>query len=172
MRTLFGVAASLAAMAAWCVLFLAPLYLVLGPEAALSPARTEFSTLWVGLALVVCLGAAMLGGWLVHRLTDQLSAVVVLTGVVLVVGLADAAFNQWGLSMLVAGLAAASPVTTSPSWFQLLLMPEPAWYDWMLPPAMAAFAWVIGSGRALENAPEPPSKKPRARTFRTSPPQF
>lgn len=145
MRTLVGVAAAVAAMTAWCLVFLVPLYLILGPEAALSGDGTRFSTIWVGLALVVCLGAATLGGWLVHRLSGRIGAVAMLTTLVAVAGVADATFNQYQLTHTAITIA-------MPEAFRLmLLVPEPSWYDWMLPPLMAAFVWVMGSSRALES---------------------
>lgn len=160
MRSLPGVAAALAAMTVWCLIFLVPLYLILGPEAALSGDRTHFSTLWTGLAMVVCFGAAVLGGWLAHRLTNRIGAVVALTVAIAFIGLVDAGFNQFLLTHM-------AVLSTMPETFRLLLlMPEPAWYDWMLPPAMAAFVWIMGSGRALEMAPETPEAAARRRAFR------
>lgn len=147
MRTVVGVAAAVAAMTAWCLVFLVPLYLILGPDAALSGDGTRFSTIWVGLAMVVCLGAATIGGWLVHRLTGRIGAVATLTALVAVAGVADAGFNQYQLTHTAFSIA-------MPQAFRLmLLMPEPSWYDWMLPPLMAAFVWVMGSGRVLESMP-------------------
>lgn len=146
-KTVFAVAASLAVMVAWCLLFLVPLYLVLGADAALTPGGTEFSTFWVAMAMVVCLAAAVCGGWLVHAWSGRISGVVALTTILLVAGYADAGINTWLRVHPELITEAAAVVRIG------LMMPEPAWYDWMLPAAMAAFAWVAGKSRAIETAP-------------------
>ena len=147
MRTVWAVTTAVVVMVAWCLLFLVPLYLVIGPERALSADGSEFSTFWVGLAMVVCLAAAVIGGWLSHSRSGRLSAVAVLATLLLVVGFADAGAHEW--LRLHPGLVAGVP-----GFLRLaVLMPEPSWYDWMLPTAMACFAWVAGHGRAVETAP-------------------
>lgn len=154
MRIVWAVTAALAVMLAWCLLFMVPLYLVLGADSALADTGAEFSTFWVGLAMVVCLAAAVLGGWLVHARSGRLSAFVVLVAVLVVAGYADAGFYTWLRTHPEALAQVGALVRLS------LLMPEPAWYDWMLPAAMATFAWVAGKSRAIETGPV---AAPRAR---------
>ena len=147
MKTLLAVSAALVVMVVWCLLFLVPLYLVIGPDAALAAGGAEFSTFWVAMAMVVCLAGAVVGGWLAHAWTGRISAVVALVVVLLVAGYTDAGLHSW---LRVHPEALAQFAT----YLRIgLLMPEPAWYDWMLPAAMAVFAWVAGKSRAIENAP-------------------
>lgn len=149
MKSVFAVAASLAVMVAWCLLLLVPLYLVLGADSALVPAGTEFSPFWLIFAMVVCLAAAVLGGWLVHAWSGRLSAVVALVVVLALAGYADAGFHSWLRGHPEAFAQAGVLLRIG------LLMPEPPWYDWMFPAAMAAFAWVAGKSRAIETGPGP-----------------
>ncbi|MBY6205666.1 hypothetical protein [Halomonas denitrificans] len=154
---MWAVTAALAVMVAWCLLFLVPLYLVLGSDTALAVDGSEFSTFWVGLAMVVCLAAAVLGGWLVHAWSGRLSGVLALVGVLLAAGVIDAGIHSWVRDHWLA-------LEAVPAFVRIgLLMPEPAWYDWMLPAAMAVFAWVAGAGRATEHAA--PSAAQSARRF-------
>lgn len=154
-RVVFGVAASLAAMSLICLLFLVPLFLVLGPSRALAAGGVEFSTLWTGIAMVVCLGAAALGGWLAHRVAGSVATVVIVTLVLLLGGLGEAVFHQFLMT----------PVPLVPgrdSWLEWVLrLREPAWYDWSLPVLMATFAWIAGSGRAIEAGQIVPDKSSR-----------
>jgi hypothetical protein len=119
----------------------------MGADAALADSGAEFSTFWVGIAMVVCLAAAVLGGWLVHAWSGRLAGVFALVFILLIAGYGEAGFHTWlrvhpeFLAHAFSGLRIG------------LLMPEPAWYDWMLPAAMAVFAWVAGKSRAIETAP-------------------
>lgn len=149
MKIVFAVAASLVVMVAWCLLFLVPLYLVLGADSALGARGTEFSPFWLIFAMVVCLTAAVIGGWLAHAWSGGLTGVVALVAVLLVAGYADAGFHTW-LRVHPEALAQASTLLRVG-----LLTPEPSWYDWMFPVAMATFAWVAGKSRAIETGPEP-----------------
>lgn len=96
MRTVRGVVAALALMAGVVLLFLVPLSIIMGPQRALDDSLA-FNSLWVGISMVVCLIAACIGGWVVHRLSGSLGAVIGLVVVVAVLGLLDAAWHQWFL---------------------------------------------------------------------------
>jgi hypothetical protein len=145
MRSLFGVSASLALMAAVVLAFFVPLSVIMGPERALEESGFVFNNLWVGLTMVACLIAACAGGWFVHRLSGSTGAVAALVVVVTLLGLADAAWHQW--LMPLQWLASVPQ-----AWYEMLLIArEPLWYDLTLPVLMAIFIWVAGSSRAVEH---------------------
>jgi hypothetical protein len=147
MRLLSGLAAGLAVLLGIETVGLVPLFLTLGPEYALAAGSLEFSTVWIGISLVVCLIAASVGGWTAHRVSDSMGAVLGLIAVVVAFGLADAAYHQL-----------FSPAVTIAreqlGWPALLIgLREPLWYDLALPLLMGIFIWVAGSSREFEQHP-------------------
>ena len=148
MRLLLGIAAGLAAVTGISLSFLVPLFLALGPEHALVAGTLQFNTAWIGVALIVSLTAASIGGWVAHRVSDSIGAVFGLIALVLGFGLLDAGYHQW-----LAPAALALPGQLP--WYQLVLgLREPLWYDITLPLLMAAFIWVAGSSRQFEYHPD------------------
>jgi hypothetical protein len=147
MRLLSGLAAGLAVLLGIEIIGLVPLFLMLGPEYALVAGSLEFSVVWIGIALVVCLIAAGIGGWAAHRVSDSMGAVLGLIAVVVAFGLADAAYHQlWS--------PAATIAREQLAWPALLIgLREPLWYDLSLPLLMGIFIWVAGSGREFEQHP-------------------
>ncbi|NEZ04724.1 hypothetical protein G4Y73_11225 [Wenzhouxiangella sp. XN201] len=144
MRTVRGVVAALALMAGVVLLFLVPLSIIMGPQRALDESLA-FNNLWIGISMVVSLIAACIGGWVVHRLSGSLGAVIGLVVVVAVLGLIDAAWHQWFLPVRFL-------VEAPQAWYQMLLLSrEPLWYDLTLPFLMAVFIWVAGASRAIEH---------------------
>ncbi|OOG21972.1 hypothetical protein B1C78_15760 [Thioalkalivibrio denitrificans] len=149
MGVLKGVAAGAAVISAIVTLCLVPLFLLLGPERVLVDNSMEAGAIWIWMAMVVCLTAASLGGWITHRVSGSIGAVVGLLAVVVLAGLLDAGYHQW-LS------PADAIVRAQASWIGLLVgMREPLWYDLALPVLMGIFVWVAGSGRAMEHRPSP-----------------
>jgi len=158
MNTMRGTAAGVLVLTGISILLLVPLFLVLGPERALVGSTLEFNTLWTGGALVVSLFAATFAGWVAHRASGGLAAVVALAVVVALFGLADASIHHWlmpHLSLSREGVSASA---------MLLGLREPLWYDLAGPALMAIFIWVAGSSRHTETADNP--QTPFSRTFR------
>lgn len=146
MRLLLGIAAGVAALSGIELLCLVPLFLMLGPEHALVGRSLQFSTIWIGIALVVGLTAASIGGWVAHRVSDSIGAVFGVIAVVVVFGLLDAGYHHL--------IATDVIVRGQLPWHELLLgLREPLWYDIALPLLMAAFIWVAGSSREFEQRP-------------------
>jgi hypothetical protein len=147
MRLLRGMAAGVAVISGIALLFLGPLFLMLGPEHALVGNSLEFNTLWIGISMVVCLTAASIGGWIAHRVAGSIGAVLGLIAVVVAFGLADAGYHQL--------LAPATAVARGQlGWFELLVgLREPLWYDLTLPVLMGIFIWIAGSSRDIEQRP-------------------
>ncbi len=147
MRLLLGVAAGVAVISGIALLCLVPLFLLLGPEHALVSDSLEFNTLWIGIALVVCLTAASIGGWIAHRVAGSIGAVLGLIAIVVAFGLADAGYHQ-----LLAPVTAVARGQLG--WFELLVgLREPLWYDLTLPVLMGIFIWIAGSSRDIEQRP-------------------
>lgn len=144
MRSILGVATALALMAVVALVFFLPLSLIMGPERALDTGSSTFNNLWVGITMVVSLTAACVGGWMVHRVSGSLGAVIALGIAVTMLGLADAAWHQWLMPLR---LLAEMPRT---GYEMLLIAREPLWYDLTLPILMAVFIWVAGASRAVE----------------------
>lgn len=145
-----GVMAGVLALVVVALVLLVPLFVLLGPQYALVGDSLEFTTLWVAMAMVVCLAAAGIAGWMAQRVSGSMTAVWVLVALILAFGLADAGYHHWLVTddALVRG---ALP------WYRWLIgLREPLWYDLSGPVLMALFAWVAGSSRAMEQAaPEP-----------------
>lgn len=125
-------------------LLLIPLFLLIGPERVLVGPALEFNTLWVGVAMVVSLIAATVGGWIAHRVSGALPAVYALAALVLAYGLADAAVHHWLVPEI-------SQFREGLSWLALLAgLREPLWYDLSGPVLMAIFVWIAGTSRHTE----------------------
>jgi hypothetical protein len=153
--TIRGAVAGALVLGGVAILVLTPLFLLLGPERVLVGNSLEFNTLWTGFALVVSLFAASFAGWLAHRVSGKLAAVVLLAVIVLVVGLADAAFHHWLMPHL-------SQTREGVSGFAMLLgLREPLWYDLSGPALMAIFIWVAGSSRHIETSSAAPVRRRR-----------
>lgn len=156
MNSVRGVTAGLVALVVVALALMVPLFLLLGPQHALVGNSLEFTTLWVGMAMVVSLVAASIAGWVAHRVSGSMTAVWVLVAVILAFGLADAGFHHW-VDQGGAVMRDALP------WYHWLLgLYEPLWYDLSGPVLIAVFAWVAGSSRAMEQAAPAPER------FRTS----
>jgi hypothetical protein len=144
--TIRGTSAGALALVAVAALLLGPLFLLMGPERVLVGSTLEFNTLWTGIAMVVSLGAAGVAGWIAHRVSGGMSAVMGVAALVLLFGLADASLHHWLMPHLsmsrdgVSGLA------------MLLGLREPLWYDLSGPVLMAIFVWIAGSSRQIETA--------------------
>ncbi|WP_018233857.1 hypothetical protein [Thioalkalivibrio thiocyanodenitrificans] len=149
MRLLLGMTAGVAVISGIALLCLVPLFLLLGPEHALAGNSLEFNTLWIGIAMVVCLTAASIGGWIAHRVAGSIGAVLGLIAIVVAFGLADAGYHQL--------LAPTTAVARGQlGWFELLVgLREPLWYDLTLPVLMGIFIWIAGSSRDIEQRPIP-----------------
>lgn len=131
-------------------LVMVPLFLALGPERVLVGTTLEFNSLWTSVALVVSLFAATLAGWMAHRASGSLGAVVALAVAVLLFGLTDAAIHHWlmpGLSLSREGVSTSA---------MLLGLRDPLWYDLSGPVLMAIFVWVAGSSRHIEAVADNP----------------
>lgn len=126
-------------------LVLVPMYLLLGPERVLVGATLEFNTAWIGMSMVVSLIAATLAGWMAHRASGKLAAVVVLAMLVMTFGLLDAAFHHWLMPELSLSRDGVSGLAL------LVALREPLWYDLSAPLLMAIFIWVAGSSRHIEH---------------------
>lgn len=135
-------------------LAMVPLFLLMGPERVLVGTTLEFNNLWTSMAVVVSLFAATLAGWMAHRVSGSLGAVVALAVAVLLFGLTDAAIHHWlmpGLSLSREGVSTSA---------MLLGLREPLWYDFSGPVMMALFVWVAGSSRHIEVvADKPPTAR-------------
>lgn len=131
-------------------LVMVPLFLVMGPERIFVGATLEFNNLWISVAVVVSLFAATLAGWMAHRVSGTLGAVVALAVAVLLFGLADATIHHWLMPHLSLSREALS------GFAMLLGLREPLWYDLSGPVMMAIFIWVAGSSRHTEVVPDKP----------------
>jgi hypothetical protein len=149
MRFLMGVSAGVAVISGFALLFLAPLFLWLGPDRLLVGNSFEFNSLWIWFSMVVYLAAGSIGGWIAHRVAGSIGAVIGLIAVVVAFGLIDAGYHQL--------LAPAEAIARAQAgWFQLLInLREPLWYDLTLPLLMGIFIWVAGSSRDIEYRPTP-----------------
>jgi len=144
LNTLRGTAAGALLLTGISALFLVPLFMLLGAERVLVGSSLEFNTLWIGIAMVVSLTAATLGGWFAHRVSGGLAAVVVLAVAVMAFGLADATVHHWLIPQISLSREGLSGLNLLPG------LREPLWYDLAGPALMAAFIWIAGSSRHIE----------------------
>lgn len=126
--------------------FLVPLFMVMGPERALVGPSLEFNTIWTGLAMVVCLVAATIAGWIAHRVSGGLAAVALLALLVILFGLSDAGLHHWLMPELSLSREGLTGIGV------LVGLREPLWYDLTGPFVMAIFIWVAGTSRHIETA--------------------
>ncbi len=144
LNTIRGTAAGALMLVGISTLLLLPLFLLLGPDRALVGSTLEFNTLWTGGAMVVSLFAATIAGWVAHRASGGLAAVIALAVVVVLFGLADASIHHWlmpAMSLSREGVSGSA---------MLIGLREPLWYDLSGPALMAIFIWVAGSSRHTE----------------------
>ena len=103
MRTLLAVLAGYLVMSLLVFGVLTGVYLAAGPEFAFQPGRYDVSLGWAVVMIVVGIDAALVGGFVAHRLAPSMRTLQALAAVVVVLG----------LTMAMASLNAPEDATTA-----------------------------------------------------------
>jgi hypothetical protein len=141
---------SLAAIAGYVVIVVVVVagiglsWAILGGEGAFAGEGPQPSTSWMIANLVTGFVAAVAGGWVAHRLGASRTAVRILIGLILVLGLIGAltADSQYAKRTKI-----DKPVSDMTFIEAGGHAKQPTWYNWIIPLIGAAGAWVGGQRR-------------------------
>lgn len=114
-------------------------WMALGPAGAFAGEGPAPSTAWMAGNLVSGFVAALAGGWAASRLGSSATAVKILLGLVLVLGLITAV-----TSMGATGNPIDKPVTELSFMEAGAYAVQPAWYNWIIPLVGAIGVWIGG----------------------------